>query len=137
MTVLRTARRASLVLGSLLCGAWLLAFHLDRTMADPPQAVRQVLDAGVFAWLLLILGLDPGPAKPQQDPGPVIVGPSVLIATTLFAAFLLFQSTPDMKVAAAVIALSGAIGAFLLWRFARNHSDEIGEARFGPDGREL
>lgn len=137
MTVLRMARRASLVLGLLLCGAWLLALYLDRTMTDPPQAVRQVLDAGVFVWLLLVFGIEPGPAKPQQDPGPVIVGAAVLIATTLFAAIVLFRSAPDMKVAAAVIALSGAIGAFLLWRFARNHKDEIGEARFGPDGRQL
>ena len=99
--------------------------------------VQQVLDAGVFVWVLFILGLEPTPAKPQQDPGPAIAGPAVLMVTTLFAGLLLFQSGPDMKFTAALVTISGLIGTFLLWRFARDHKDKIGEARFGSDGKQL
>ncbi len=137
MTILRIARRTSLLLGSLSCGAWLFAVYLDHTMADPPDAVRQVLDAGIFAWLLIILGAEPAPAKPHWNPDPAIYGPAVLFATSLVASFLLLRSEPDMKGAALAITLSGVIGAILLWRFVRSHRDEIGEARFGPDGRLL
>ena len=86
MTILRIARRTSLLLGSLSCGAWLFAVYLDHTMADPPDAVRQMLDAGIFSWLLIILGAEPAPAKPYRDPDPAIYGP---------AASSNFESTND------------------------------------------
>ena len=72
-------------------------------MADPPDAVRQMLDAGIFSWLLIILGAEPAPAKLHRDPNPAIYGPAVLFATSLVASFLLLRSEPQMKGAALAI----------------------------------
>lgn len=135
---LKTARRVAFVLGLLLAGAILFALYLDRIIAVPPEAVRALLKHGFLpAYLLVMIGTEPRPAKPHKDLSPAIAGPEAVLATGLFGAALVASRDTGTPVIAAVVALAGIIGALLLWRIARTHPGEIGEARFGPDGKPL
>ena len=136
-SMLRIARRISLILGLLFFGALLFAVYLDRTMTEPPEAVRNLLDAGILAYLLIFVGVEPRPSKAQDDPSSAFAGPAALLVTSLFAAGIILRNAPDMLLVASLVALSGLVSALLLWRFARSHPGEIGEARFGPDGKPL
>ena len=55
------------------------------------------------------------------------------------AAFFLlkdYQSISDLILPTAILLLA-ITSAFVFGRFAQMHADEIGEARFGPDGKPL
>ena len=133
-------RRIGRFLAAATAGAWLLASYILATYPGSAPEIDEFARKGFLIWYLPLILLQEKTAKPPYiDVSPARSGAGVLLATGLAAAMFWphdYRELSDLMLLGAIIVAAGA-GAFFLARFAKRHAGEIGQARFGPDGREL
>ncbi len=127
-------------LSAALFGASLYAFYLDSTLNSAPAQIQYFWRATIIPMCVLNLISTVGVKSQAADPPKWLTsGPFVLLITASIAAVFLSsesRTVGDLLIPSSIL-IGGILGALWLWWFERNHSNEIGEARFGPDGKPL
>ena len=141
-TVFLWLRRIGRFLATAAAGAWLLALYIRSNYPGVMPEIEEFARSGFLLWYLpltLLLERPQRSASKNFDISPARSGAGVLLATGLAAAMFWpedYRQPSNLALLAAIIIVAGT-GAFFLARFAAHHVGEIGQARFGPDGREL
>jgi hypothetical protein len=121
-------------------GAWLLTQYLSYGDAAQEQALEW-LDRGLILLFLIglalssSLGIQPDSEKHALiEPSPRWSGivPILMTGFALAGATLLSGDVTNFSLLPVIIIIGTFIIAFLVWRFASENADEIGEARFNP-----
>lgn len=123
-------------------GAWVLVQYLqfsDPLFRHSLDHVEQSLSATF--WILVIAGSF---LRPQEDrtgpsakePSPRWSGVSVVLLTGFSAAIFVATgaNVSGRYLLPSIIVVATLVIAGLIWRFASNHANEIGEARFKAQG---
>ena len=136
------ARKALLsltqMLGVMAFGAFATVSYLSWSRPALKESLRDLNDGFRFTMMALLLVsslLERGitPERPMRHPPPAGSGTSVVLVTGVMAAIMFYQAS---AVAAGIIMTGTFCGAVFVWRFAKRHEHEIGEARFNTSGRE-
>ena len=120
----------------LLTGALAALLYLELTMHESAAEVIQARRVLLLVWFTILYArafLDSKKeSRADTDVSPAFSGTGVVLGTGLAAAYFV---TRDSSGSAATL-IAAAIGvltlviAWFVFRFASNHADEIGEARF-------
>ena len=125
-------------------GAWILAIFIRvRHDLEIPE-LKYFTQFAPLVWLaLVIVGLRRAKAKEaarhSKGPSPAQSAWGLALALGFGAAIFLFQDYREPSDATLPLTAIGValVAGFFLSRFAYKHASEIGEARFGPDGKPL
>lgn len=123
-------RRINRAVALLAAGAWAMAAYVSYAY---PQMEAPLRDICTCLWVVLILAnLSYGnPDRKQVDLPPRWSGVIVVVLTGCAAiASVVIWFGPSAYLAAGWLGLGTIVVAALVWRFATDHADEIGEARF-------
>jgi len=125
------------MLTAMVFGALVTVRYLSWSMPALKESLRDLYDGLFFAMMLMLFVsslLEWGPRlkRPTHPPSPAWSGTSVVLITGVMAAIMFCQAS---AVAAGIIIIGTFCGAALVWRFAKRHGHEIGEARFDTSGQ--
>lgn len=121
-------------------GAYALAFYLDTQEKSPSiDQLKDDLSLTCLVFLVFWSAVQPlQKADVIKEPSPAPIGAGVVLACGLSAAYFMSRNADwpsGYLVPAAVVLLTLGL-AFLVYRFASKHRNEIGEARFQTVPRE-